>query len=84
MSPKTDHQYPPLERAAGRAFGSAAKGLFTRDVVYYELSPSGKVTHEVWFEAPYHCMLHDFGVTRDYAVFPLRWFGARAHAAVDR
>jgi carotenoid cleavage dioxygenase-like enzyme len=43
----------------------------TRDAVYYEISPAGKITREVWFEIPYYCMLHDFGVTRDYVVFPI-------------
>ena len=47
------------------------KGLFSRDVVYYEISADGKVTHEVPFEMPYHCMLHDFGVTEHYAIFPI-------------
>ncbi|MEU6147469.1 carotenoid oxygenase family protein [Streptomyces sp. NPDC047081] len=53
------------------AFGFGAKGLMTRDVAYYEISPEGKITHEAWFEVPYYCMLHDFGVTRDYVVFPV-------------
>jgi carotenoid cleavage dioxygenase len=53
------------------AFGYTTKGLFTRDVSYYEIGPDGKVTHETEFLLPYHCMLHDFGVTRDYAVFPV-------------
>ena len=51
------------------AFAYAAKGLITRDMVYYEISPDGKKKHEVWFEVPYYCMMHDFGVTADYAVF---------------
>jgi carotenoid cleavage dioxygenase-like enzyme len=65
--------HPKIDPRTGQmiAFGFAAKGLFTRDVAYYEVSPAGKITHEVWFEAPYHCMLHDFGVTEDYAVFPI-------------
>jgi carotenoid cleavage dioxygenase-like enzyme len=65
--------HPKIDPRTGQmiAFGYAAKGLFTRDVAYYEVSPAGKITHEVWFEAPYHCMLHDFGVTQDYAVFPI-------------
>jgi len=65
--------HPKLDPHTGQliAFGYAAKGLFSRDVVYYEISPQGKVTHQVWFQVPYHSMLHDFGVTRDYAVFPI-------------
>lgn len=65
--------HPKIDPETGQmiAFGYAAKGLFSRDTLYYEISPAGKITHEVWFEIPYHCMLHDFGVTRDYAVFPI-------------
>src|SRR5690606_34152170 len=51
------------------AFGYAAKGLITRDMVYYEISPDNRIKHEVWFELPYYCMMHDFGLTEDYAVF---------------
>lgn len=65
--------HPKIDPRTGQmiAFGFGAKGLFSRDTVYYEISPEGRVTHEVWFEVPYYCMLHDFGVTRDYAVFPV-------------
>jgi carotenoid cleavage dioxygenase-like enzyme len=65
--------HPKIDPRTGQmiAFGYGAKGLFSRDTVYYEISPDGRVTHEVWFEVPYFCMLHDFGVTRDYAVFPI-------------
>jgi carotenoid cleavage dioxygenase-like enzyme len=65
--------HPKIDPRTGQmiAFGYATKGLFTRDVSYYEISPEGRVTHETEFQLPYHCMLHDFGVTRDYAVFPV-------------
>ena len=51
------------------AFGYAAKGLLTRDMVYYEIGADGTKKKEVWFEIPYYCMMHDFGLTQDYAVF---------------
>jgi carotenoid cleavage dioxygenase-like enzyme len=52
-------------------FGYAAKGDFSRDAVYFEVSPQGRVIHQVWFELPYYEMQHDCGVTRDYIVFPV-------------
>ncbi|MDB5576389.1 MAG: lignostilbene alpha-beta-dioxygenase [Bradyrhizobium sp.] len=63
--------HPKLDPVTGQmiAFGYAAKGMCTRDMVYYEISPDGELTRETWFELPYYCMMHDFGVTRDYAVF---------------
>jgi carotenoid cleavage dioxygenase len=65
--------HPKIDPATGQmiAFGFAAKGLYSRDVAYYEIAPNGRITHEVWFQVPYYCMLHDFGVTQDYAVFPV-------------
>jgi carotenoid cleavage dioxygenase-like enzyme len=65
--------HPKLDPITGQwiAFGYAAKGLYSRDVVYYEISADGAITHEVQFQVPYYCMLHDFGVTERYAVFPI-------------
>ena len=51
-------------------FGFAAKGDFSRDVVYFEVGPEGRVVHQSWFELPYYEMQHDCGVTKDYIVFP--------------
>ena len=63
--------HPKIDPETGNlcAFGYAAKGLLTKDMVYYELTPEGRKTKEVWFEIPYYCMMHDFGVTKDYAIF---------------
>lgn len=62
--PKTD---PDTGNMCG--FGYASKGVLTKDVTYYEISPSGELLFDVWFEAPYYCMMHDFGITKDYALF---------------
>jgi carotenoid cleavage dioxygenase len=71
MTGQTFTAHPKIDPLTGQmiAFGYAAKGLLTRDIVYYEISPQGELTKETWFELPYYCMMHDFGVTRDYAVF---------------
>jgi carotenoid cleavage dioxygenase-like enzyme len=52
-------------------FGYAAKGDFSRDVVYFEVNPQGRIVHQAWFELPYYEMQHDCGVARDYIVFPV-------------
>ncbi|OZD06581.1 hypothetical protein CH275_10250 [Rhodococcus sp. 06-235-1A] len=67
----TAHPKKDPETGQMIAFGFGAKGLMTKDIAYYEISPEGKITHEVKFEAPYYSEMHDFGVTRDYAVFPI-------------
>jgi carotenoid cleavage dioxygenase-like enzyme len=53
------------------AFGYAAKGICTRDIAYYVIDTRGEVQHEVWIEAPYSGMVHDWVVTQDYVVFPI-------------
>jgi carotenoid cleavage dioxygenase len=63
--------HPKIDPETGEmiAFCYAANGVLTRDMAYFVISPEGKVTREVRFEVPYYCMMHDFGVTRDYVVF---------------
>jgi carotenoid cleavage dioxygenase len=63
--------HPKVDPETGNmiAFGYAAKGICTDDVTYYEVSPEGKLIRELWFKAPYYCMMHDFAITPDYALF---------------
>ena len=71
MRSQTFTAHPKIDPVTGNmcAFGYAAKGLLTRDCSYMEISPSGELLQETFFEAPYYCMMHDFGLTQDYAVF---------------
>ena len=39
-------------------FGYDAKGDFSLDTVYFEVSPQGRVVHETWFKLPYYEMQH--------------------------
>jgi carotenoid cleavage dioxygenase-like enzyme len=52
-------------------FGFGARGDFTRDVVYFEVNPQGRVIHSAWFLMPYFAEQHDCGITKDYIVFPV-------------
>ena len=52
-------------------FGFGAKGDFSRDVVYFEVDPNGRVIHQAWFELPYCAEQHDCGFTRNHIVFPV-------------
>ena len=71
MTSETFTAHPKIDPRTGEmlAFGYAAKGVCTRDMVFYVISPEGEITKEVWFEIPYYCMMHDFGFTEDYVVF---------------
>ena len=63
--------HPKVDPETGNmiAFGYAAKGVCTDDVTYYEISPEGELIRELWFKVPYYCMMHDFAITPDYALF---------------
>lgn len=63
--------HPKIDPRTGNmvAFSYASKGLLTKDCTYMEISPTGELLKETWFEVPYYAMMHDFGVTEDYAVF---------------
>lgn len=71
MKGQTFTAHPKIDPVTGNmcAFGYASKGLLTRDCTYMEISPTGELLFETPFEVPYYCMMHDFGVTQDYAVF---------------
>lgn len=71
MTSETFTAHPKIDLRTGEmlAFGYAAKGLCTRDMVFYVINPQGEISKEVWFQIPYYCMMHDFGFTEDYVVF---------------
>lgn len=71
VTSQTFTAHPKIDPRTGDmcAFSYAAKGLLTRDMAYYEIDPRGQLKREVWFEIPYYCMMHDFGLTEHYAVF---------------
>jgi carotenoid cleavage dioxygenase len=71
MDAPTFTAHPKIDPATGNliAFSYATEGLCTKGVIYWEFSPTGERLRRVQFEAPYYCMMHDFGVTEDYALF---------------
>jgi carotenoid cleavage dioxygenase-like enzyme len=70
-TPFTAH--PKIDPVSGAliAFGYEAKGIASRDIVCYEFDRHGIKTREVWIEAPYAGMIHDFAVTPNFVIFPL-------------
>ena len=71
MTGQTFTAHPKIDPATGDmiAFGYAAKGVLTRDMTYYVVSPDGTLKQELWFELPYYAMMHDFAITPNYALF---------------
>lgn len=71
MTSETFCAHPKIDPISGNmvAFSYGSKGLMTKDCTYMEISPSGELLKEVWFEAPFYCMMHDFGVTENFVCF---------------
>jgi len=71
MTGETFTAHPKIDPDTGDmiAFGYASKGICTKDMTYYEIGPDGALKRELWFENPYYCMMHDFAITPDYALF---------------
>ena len=47
-----------------------ARGDGSRDMAVYIFDAHGALVHEVWFEAPWAGVVHDFGVTDEHIVIP--------------
>jgi carotenoid cleavage dioxygenase len=73
LTSQTFTAHPKIDPETGEmiAFGYASKGIDTDDLTYYVINPEGEIVHEVWIKMPYASCLHDFGVTKDYVVFPV-------------
>ena len=71
LESKTFCAHPKIDPATGNmcAFSYMSKGPLTLDMSYMEIDSDGKLLFEIPFRNKYLCMMHDFGVTEDYAVF---------------
>lgn len=63
--------HPKVDVRTGELFlfSYEADGLASPKMAYYVFDSSGEITNEVWFDAPYCSMQHDFAITENYAVF---------------
>jgi carotenoid cleavage dioxygenase-like enzyme len=73
LTSQTFTAHPKIDRVTGEliAYGFEAKGLASLDIAVYTINAAGEITGEEWMEAPYGCMIHDFGVTRDHVLMPI-------------
>ncbi|MEE4454365.1 carotenoid oxygenase family protein [Novosphingobium resinovorum] len=69
--PFTAHPKRDPEDGSLLAFGYEARGIASRDIVYYEFDAIGCKRRETWVEAPYAGMVHDFAVTPNFVIFPV-------------
>lgn len=52
-------------------YGYEADGLASTKVAYCVVDRHGTLGSEQWFDVPYCSMMHDFTITRNYALFPV-------------
>ncbi|MBU6443057.1 MAG: carotenoid oxygenase family protein [Alphaproteobacteria bacterium] len=73
LKSQTFTAHPKYDHANGEmiGFGYGAKGIGTPDVAYYVVDAKGKIVHEAWLQVPYPNLMHDFGVTEDYVIWPI-------------
>jgi carotenoid cleavage dioxygenase len=64
--------HPHLDQTTNEllTFAYQAKGDGTTDLAYYVIDPTGKIKHEMWFNAPWPGMVHDFAISDKYVIFP--------------
>lgn len=67
----TAHPKPDPETGQLLFFGASDFWKKTPTISYGEVGASGTVDRMETIEIPYHCMMHDFGTTRNYVVFPV-------------
>ncbi len=65
--------HPRLDPNTGELFmyGYEASGLCSTDVSFFIADRNGNLKSEEWFKAPYCSLMHDFGLTPNYAIFPV-------------
>jgi carotenoid cleavage dioxygenase-like enzyme len=73
VTSKTMIAHPKVDPETGELIfiGTAAKGETTRDVASYVADSQGRITHEMWFEAPYGGIVHDMAATKNWTVVPM-------------
>ena len=52
-------------------YGYEADGLASTKVAYGVADRRGALASEQWFDVPYCAMMHDFTITKNYALFPV-------------
>ncbi|KAB5576267.1 carotenoid oxygenase [Coniochaeta sp. 2T2.1] len=67
----TAHPKPDSTTGELVGFGYEAKGEASPDIYSWTVDKQGRVTEEVWFKAPWACMIHDFWATDNYVIFPI-------------
>jgi carotenoid cleavage dioxygenase-like enzyme len=73
LKSQTFTAHPRIDAETGELFffGYEAGGLCDPNVAYCIADADGELVKEQWFEQPYLSTIHDFVITRKYAIFPI-------------
>ena len=73
LKTQTMTAHPRIDPVTGEMFlfGYEASGPCTTDVSYAIADRDGNLKSEQWFKVPYCSMMHDFGLTENFVVFPV-------------
>jgi len=65
--------HPRIDPETGEMFffGYEAGGLCSTAIAYCIADAEGRLVSEQWFDAPYCASVHDFAITRRFAIFPI-------------
>ncbi|MEJ0008512.1 MAG: carotenoid oxygenase family protein, partial [Steroidobacteraceae bacterium] len=70
---QTMSAHPKIDPVTGEmiAYGYEAKGILTKDIAVYTISPAGRVTKQVWLTSPYLGIIHDIAITQKHVIIPV-------------
>lgn len=73
ISSQTFTAHPKVDPEDGTlyAIGYEATGLASKDIAIYRINSKGEKEGEVYIEAPYACMVHDFGISENHIIIPI-------------
>lgn len=73
LQARTFCAHPRIDCETGNmcAFSYMSNGPLTYEMSYFEISPQGELVFEIPFRNRYLSMMHDFCITRDYAIWPV-------------
>ena len=73
MSPGPVTAHPKFDPVSGEMlfFGYSANGPGSNAIRYNVCDKDGNLTKNVFLEAPYSAMVHDFFVTQTHVIFPI-------------
>jgi len=70
---QTMSAHPKIDPVSGEmvAYGYEAKGILTKDIAVYIVSPEGRITRQWWLTSPYLGIIHDIAISQKHIIIPV-------------